>query len=72
MILSKSYLHKEDKISKVITEQSFFKALKMEAQRKLISFVKQKCRIRVEKSVRLFGILDEFKVLGEYEVYCSI
>ncbi len=47
MILSKSHFQKQDFLSMIITEQSFFKALKVEAKKKLVNSIKQKARIRV-------------------------
>lgn len=47
MILPKSHFQKQDFLSMIITEQPFFKALKVEAKKKLINSIKQKARIRV-------------------------
>ena len=32
----------------------------------------KKSKIRVEKSARILGIIDEFSILQEDEVYCTI
>lgn len=34
--------------------------------------LKKKSNIRVEKAARLTGILDEFGILEEGEVYCQV
>lgn len=32
----------------------------------------KKSRIKVEKSARILGIIDEYNILQENEVYCTI